>query len=216
MGACEIVQAARVLARHRLVTAFGHVSERLDSRSALLTPPRALGVLSETDAMVTLDLEAPELPAGAPGEAWMHWAIYRSRPDVRAICRGQPPSSHPLGALGGPIRPIHGQGAWVSGALAVFDDARLVRTRAAGERLAECLADQDTIILRGNGALAVGASVAEAATRLWLLEVSARYILQACSAGTPQALSDQEIAAWRLAAPELMARLWEHLSTQEE
>jgi HCOMODA/2-hydroxy-3-carboxy-muconic semialdehyde decarboxylase len=213
MGVREIVRAAHMLARHGLVTAFGHVSERLDLRFALLTPPRALSALSEADVLVTLDLDAPELPSGAPGEAWMHWAIYRSRPDVRAICRGQPPNSHPLGALGGPIRPIHGQGAWVSSTLAVFDDARLVRTRAAGEQLAACLADQDAIILRGNGALAVGASVAEAATRLWLLEVSARYILQARAAGMPQALSDQEIAAWRLAASDLMARLWEYLST---
>jgi len=216
MGAPEIVRAARALSRHGLVTAFGHVSERLDARYALLTPPRALGALSEANALVTLDLEAPELAQGAPGEAWMHWAIYHSRPDVHAICRGQPPSSHPLGALGGPIRPIHGQGAWVSRALTVFDDARLVRTRAAGEQLAACLAEQDAIILRGNGALAVGASVAEAATRLWLLEVSARYILQARAAGTPQTLSDDEITAWRLAAPDLMERLWEHLSTQEE
>ena len=213
MGAREIVLAAGVLARHGLVTAFGHVSERLDLRSALLTPPRALGALSEADVLVRLDLEAPELPDGAPGEAWMHWAIYRSRPDVRAICRGQPPSSHPLGALGGPIRPIHGQGAWVSSTLAVFDDARLVRSRAAGEQLAARLADQDAIILLGNGALAVGASVAEAATRLWLLEASARYILQARAAGMPQELSDEEIAAWQRAAPTLMARLWEHLST---
>jgi len=213
MGAREIVRAAGVLARHGLVTAFGHVSERLDLRFALLTPPRALDALSADDLLVTLDLDAPELPDGAPGEAWMHWAIYRSRPDVRAICRGQPPSSHPIGALGGPFRPIHGQGAWVSSTLVVFDDARLVRTRAAGEQLAARLADQDAIILRGNGALAVGASVAEAATRLWLLEASARYILQARAAGMPQELSDEEIAAWRLAAPDLMARLWEHLST---
>jgi HCOMODA/2-hydroxy-3-carboxy-muconic semialdehyde decarboxylase len=213
MGAREIVRAAGVLARHGLVTAFGHVSERLDPRFALLTPPRALDALSEDDVLVTLDLDAPELPDGAPGEAWMHWAIYRSRPDVRAICRGQPPSSHPIGALGGPFRPIHGQGAWVSNTLVVFDDACLVRTRGAGEQLATRLADQDAIILRGNGALAVGASAAEAATRLWLLEASARYTLQARAAGMPQALSDEEIAAWRLAAPDLMARLWEHLST---
>jgi HCOMODA/2-hydroxy-3-carboxy-muconic semialdehyde decarboxylase len=213
MGAREIVRAAGVLARHGLVTAFGHVSERLDLRFALLTPPRALDALSEDDVLVTLDLDAPELPDGAPGEAWMHWAIYRSRPDVHAICRGQPPSSHPIGALGGPFRPIHGQGAWVSNTLVVFDDARLVRTRGAGEQLAVRLADQDAIILRGNGALVVGASVAEAATRLWLLEASARYILQARAAGMPQALSDEEIAAWRLAAPDLMSRLWEHLST---
>ncbi|HEX5692172.1 MAG TPA: hypothetical protein VFX76_19285, partial [Roseiflexaceae bacterium] len=69
------------------------------------------------------------------------------------------------------------------------------------------------IILRGNGALAVGASAAEAATRLWLLEASARYVLQARAAGDPHEFDDDEIAAWRLAAPDLMARLWEYLST---
>lgn len=208
----QIHAAARVMTRHRLVTAFGHISARSGPAHFLMTPPIALATLDNDTPLLEVNLEAEALPPGVPGETWIHWAIYRSRPDVGAICRGQPESVHPLAALGGPIRPIHGQGAWVSVQVPVLDDATLVRSRPAGELLADALAGQNALLMRGNGAVTLGASVPEAVTRLWLLDVSARMILQARGAGLPKELSDSEIASWQRSAPELMPRLWAYLA----
>jgi HCOMODA/2-hydroxy-3-carboxy-muconic semialdehyde decarboxylase len=208
----QIRAAARVVTRHRLVTAFGHISARSGPGRFLMTPPIALGALDDNTPLLEVNLEAEALPPGVAGETWIHWAIYRSRPEVGAICRGQPESVHPLAALGGPIRPIHGQGAWVSAHVPVLDDATLVRSRPAGEALAGTLAGQSALIMRGNGAVALGGSVPEAVTRLWLLDVSARMILQARAAGVPKELSDTEVAYWQRSAPELMPRLWAYLA----
>jgi HCOMODA/2-hydroxy-3-carboxy-muconic semialdehyde decarboxylase len=58
----QVALAARTLARHGLVTAFGHVSARVGDL-VVITPPIAPGDVT-ADALVTLDAAAGELPAG--------------------------------------------------------------------------------------------------------------------------------------------------------
>ncbi|WP_345154960.1 class II aldolase/adducin family protein, partial [Nonomuraea rubra] len=67
----------------------------------------------------------------------------------------------------------------------MFDDAVLVRDRARGRALAEHLADAPALVMRGNGAVTVGASVGEAVALMWVLEASARMNATAAASGTP-------------------------------
>ncbi|GAA2848807.1 hypothetical protein GCM10020220_042790 [Nonomuraea rubra] len=67
-----------------------------------------------------------------------------------------------------PILPLHGQGAFLGPEVPVFDDAVLVRDRARGRALAEHLADAPALVMRGNGAVTVGASVGEAVALMWV------------------------------------------------
>ncbi|MDN5698333.1 MAG: class II aldolase/adducin family protein, partial [Rubrobacter sp.] len=161
----ETVAAAHALAAAGLVTAFGHASYR-DGESFYITPPKPLGTLQPDETLSRVSLEDEELPAGAPGEAWVHWAIYHTRPDVGGICRAQPQTATALGSAGVTILPLHGQGAFLGREVPVFGDARLVRDRAAGESLAESLGDAGALMMRGNGAVAVGAHVGLAAARM--------------------------------------------------
>jgi len=87
----EVVRASRTLSALGLVTAFGHVSQRADS-VMVITPAADLGCVTES-ALVDVDLSAASLPPGAPAEAWAHLAVYRSRPDVAAVARAQPPAA---------------------------------------------------------------------------------------------------------------------------
>ncbi|HEY6501232.1 MAG TPA: class II aldolase/adducin family protein, partial [Streptosporangiaceae bacterium] len=125
----EVAEAAHVLARLGLVTAFGHVSARVGG-AMLITPAADLaGVSAEGLIEVALSGVAPAegsgpgvappgvaLPAGAPAEAWAHLAVYRQRPDADAVARAQPPSAFAAAAVAtatGAIRPLHGQAAWL-------------------------------------------------------------------------------------------------------
>ena len=89
----EVAEAANVLARLGLVTAYGHVSARA-GESMLITPAADLaGVTASSVIEVPLAvavLPAGALPAGVPAEAWAHLALYRARPDAAAIARAQP------------------------------------------------------------------------------------------------------------------------------
>ena len=64
------------------------------------------------------------------------------------------------------------------------------------------------MLLRGNGAVTVGADVGEAVARMWVLEASAQMNSVAAAAGTPAPLSDDEQAAWRAVATEILGRIW--------
>ncbi len=208
----DVVAAALSLAAADLVTAFGHVSARKDGGGFLITPPKPLGSLQSDEPLREVSLEEDELPEGVPGEAWVHWAIYNARPDVGGICRAQPPISTAVTSAGISIKPLHGQGAFLGRAVPVYDDARLIRGREAGEALAEDLGDAGGIIMRGNGAVTVGSSVGTAAARMWVLEVSAEFNRTAAS-GTPQVLNEEEFSYWESVSEEILERIWGYLKT---
>jgi HCOMODA/2-hydroxy-3-carboxy-muconic semialdehyde decarboxylase len=219
----EVAEAAHVLARLGLVTAFGHVSARVGG-AMLITPAADLAGVS-ADGLIEVPLEAGALPAGAlpagaPAEAWAHLAVYRRRLDADAVARAQPPSAFAAaavaaatGAGAGAIRPLHGQGAWLGERVPVHDDARLLRSPALADAAAASLPDGEALLLRGNGALTLGATPGLAVARMWLLSVACQAFLDARGAGgegvTP--LRPAEVESWRAVAPELLPRLWQQL-----
>jgi len=212
----DIVAAARALATEGLVTAFGHVSVRREEQDGfLITPPKPLGSLEADDDLLQVSLAEDELPEGVPGEAWVHWAIYNSRPDVGGICRAQPPISTATTSAGVPIRPLHGQGAFLGEEVPVYDDARLIRGRESGEELAGRLGDAGGIIMRGNGAVTVGSSVGAAVARMWVLEVSAEINRTAAAVGAAQVLNQEEFSYWESVSEEILQRIWSYLKTKD-
>ncbi|MEJ2865221.1 class II aldolase/adducin family protein [Actinomycetospora flava] len=205
----QIALAARVLARHGLVTAFGHVSARIGDR-VLVTPPTAPGLVAAED-LVTVDLAADELPAGAAPETWAHLAVYRARPDVAAVARAQPESAFAAAAVTRELAPLHGQAAWLGRRVPVHEPARLLRDPARAAAAAHTLADADAVLLRGNGALTVGDTPGTAVARMWLLDAACRVHL-AAAGHQHRSLDDEDVDAWRAAAPPLLDRLWRHLA----
>jgi HCOMODA/2-hydroxy-3-carboxy-muconic semialdehyde decarboxylase len=211
----DVIAAGRALDAAGLVTAFGHVSFRDGQDCFRITPPKPLGSLGPDESLLEVSLAEDELPEGVPGEAWVHWAIYKSRPDAGGICRAQPPISTAVTSAGVPIRPLHGQGAFLGEEVPVYDDARLIRGREAGEALAEDLDNAGGIVMRGNGAVTVGTSVGAAVARMWVLERSAEMNQMAASAGTPQPLGKEEFAYWESVSEEILGRIWSYLKASE-
>ncbi|MFE0511938.1 class II aldolase/adducin family protein [Streptomyces sp. NPDC058964] len=206
----EVADAARTLAALGLVSAFGHVSARHGDRM-LITPPIDLAEAT-ADTLQDIPLDSTALPPHAPGEAWAHLAVYRARPDVRAVARATPESAFAAGAVAsGTIPPLHGQGALLGDAVPVHDDARLMRSAGIAEGAARALGHADAVVLRGNGALATGGTPGHAVARMWLLETTCRLHLAARQAGAVHALASEEITSWRAAGPPLLDRLWAHL-----
>lgn len=207
----QLRDAGAVLDRAGLVGPFGHVSVRTGERTFAITPPRPLGSLRNSDAPVSARLDAAELPAGAPGEAWIHWAVYRNRPEVQAICRASPEAVQAASAAGLEILPLHGHGALVGPRVPVHDSAELVRTQPAGEAVSASLDRADAIVLRGNGAVVVGAKLSIAVARMWALEKSARINLASAAAGRPYPLKPEELIYWQGVGDEILERIYGYL-----
>ncbi len=210
-GGSEVVAAARALAALGLVDAFGHISVR-EGEGALITPATPMSEVDSPAQLVELALgELGELPAGAPKETWVHWAIYRARPDVGAICRAQPPSPLAVAAVAADLPAVLGQGAIAGAPVPVHPDSRLVREPGRALELAASLGDSAALIMRGNGALTTASTPGRSLARMVLLERSASTWLQAAAAGEPRPLSAEEASAWQAAGEELLERLWQHL-----
>jgi len=164
--------AARAMHENGLAHAYGHVSARLDEDAFLASPPAPLG-LDGAAPLIRIEVDG-ELPPAALGELRLHQSIYRARPDVGGICRVQPPAVMALSALGRAPRVLHGLGAYFAPSAPFWPNPGLVRAAATAEAVARALGDANAIVLRGNGAVAVGASLEIAACHAFFLEDAAR------------------------------------------
>ena len=226
----EVAEAANVLARLGLVTAYGHVSARA-GESMLITPAADLARVTAS-GVIEVPLAAGSqlaetlpggttLPAGAPAEAWAHLALYRARPDAAAIARAQPPGAFAVAAAATLMVPLYGQAAWLGESVPVYEHAELLRSPDRAERAARCLPAGEALLLRGNGAVTLGASPGLAVARMWLLAAACDVYLAALAAsgaasggGPVTPLSAGEIASWRAVGGELLPRLWQHLRSR--
>ena len=205
----HLVEAAHVLSRLGLVTAYGHVSARAGA-SMLVTPAADLATVAEP-TVVEVPLEASSLPPTAPAEAWAHLALYRARPDAGSIARAQPASAFAAAATTTSLAPLHGQAAWLGESIPVHDSAHLLRSAELAERAARTLPAGEALLLRGNGALTLGATPGVAVARMWLLSAACDAFVAARATGRVTPLTDEEIASWRAVGDELLPRLWQHL-----
>src|SRR5215469_4705509 len=162
----RVRMAGRAVASAGLVNAYGHCSARIDDSRFIVSPTRPLGLVTREDPCVEVMTDRP-LPPGAAGEVRIHQAVYRRRPDVGGICRAQPPNTMTLSVARITPRARHGFSSYFAPAPPLWDDPALVRDEASASKIAEALGDRPAIVLRGNGALTVGATIEEATVLCW-------------------------------------------------
>ena len=205
----DVVEAGHVLSRLGLVTAYGHVSARVGA-SMLITPAADLATVVEP-TIVEVPLEASWLPPAAPAEAWVHLALYRGRPDAGSIARAHPASAFAAAATTTSLTPLHGQAAWLGESIPVHDSAHLLRSPELAERAARTLPTGEALLLRGNGALTLGATPGVAVARMWLLSAACDAFVATQATGRVIPLTQDEIVSWQAVRDELLPRLWQHL-----
>ena len=218
----KLAVANRILYRQAVVDGFGHVSVRHDASPEhfLLARNMAPGLVRAED-IVTFDLDGAALDAAGRRvylERFIHGEIYRVRPDVRAIVHNHSPSVIPFGATAAPLRPLYHMSAFLSGGVPVFDIRQaggmtdmLVRTAALGQALARTLGARPVALMRGHGAVVVGASLPLVVFRSVYTEVNARLQSQAMAIGGGQVtyLDPEEARLAEASVSGTVTRPWE-------
>ena len=192
----EVLSACRVLSYFRMVEGFGHVSARVASDRIIITPRRALGLVSEAE-LVELDLRGEQLAGEGrrPLEWAMHLAVYRQRPEIKAIARAHPRHVAAYACAGAPLKVAHGFGANLGAEVPVFPQPYLITDGELADGVADALGGGEAVILQGNGMLAVGQSVPHACVQALFLEETAELQLRAQGAGlTPRFYTAQGAA----------------------
>jgi HCOMODA/2-hydroxy-3-carboxy-muconic semialdehyde decarboxylase len=215
VAASRIRVAARALAKAGLVHAYGHCSARLEEHQFLVSPPKPLGLVAAEDTPVMVATTG-KLPAGALPEVIAHQHIYRQRAEVGGVVRFQSPHVMALSALGRTPRALHGFGAYFAPCPPLHSDPRLVRDDASAAVLTERLGGARAIVMRGNGAITVGASLEEAVALAWYLEDAARVELAVLSTGlAPQVFSVEEVRDRAIDVGSMLLRMWNWMSADD-
>ena len=191
----DLVAANRVLADQGVVDGYGHVSARhdRDPNRYLMSRSIAPELVTAADIMeYDLDSNAVD-PRGRTSylERFIHGEIYKVRPDVKAIVHNHSPSVIPFGVTGVPLKPLYHMSAFLVGGVPIYDirvaagqdTDMLVRDAALGKALAATLGAAPVALMRGHGAVVVGADVPRVVFRSVYTEMNARLQAQAMALG---------------------------------
>jgi HCOMODA/2-hydroxy-3-carboxy-muconic semialdehyde decarboxylase len=214
-AAAVVKVASRAIGRAGLAHAYGHCSVRLDATHFFVSPAKPLGMVCHTDLPVRVAIEGP-LPPDVLGEVRVHQQIYRARADVGGIVRFQSPKLVSLSALGRSPSVRHGLGSYFAPQPPFWNDPRLIRDDERAAAVAVTLNAARAIVLRGNGAVAVGSSLQEACVLSWYLEDAARVELDVLASGEPGVVFGPEESAERATMQgRIFERMWDWLTREE-
>ena len=164
----------------------------------LITPAGYFkGGLAEGD-LVKVRLDGRVIGKGSPSsELATHLATYRVRRDVRAVVHGHPPTAIALVTAGVSIPAMTPEHAVMVRRVEVVDFAvpGKAGARAVEEQLRRC----DVLGIRNHGFFSLGRDLHEAASRLEVLEESAKIYLMGGQVGGISGLGEDELKRVRAA-----------------
>jgi HCOMODA/2-hydroxy-3-carboxy-muconic semialdehyde decarboxylase len=216
LGQIQVIirRAARALARHGLVHAYGHCSMRIDSRTFLVCAPQPMGLIREGEAGTVVPVEGL-LPEGVLGEVRIHQKIYKHRSDVNGVVRSMPAKAMALSTMGLTPRPRHGFGSYFSPQPPLWDDPQLIRSDEQASALVHTLGAAPAIVMRGNGVVTAAESLERAVVLTWYLEDAARVELECLSlekSHPPRLLTPEQCAQRATSHGRIFERMWDYLT----
>lgn len=195
--AAIVTTGRRLYERRILASIEGNMSVRLPDDRIVATPSGINKGFMEPADMVVTDLEGiPEEPeaGGKPSsEIRMHLAIYRVRPDLKAIVH-----AHPTVATGYAVAGRQLPAAVLAEIVATLGCIPIApygtpSTDELAEAVIGPIRNYDALLLANHGALTAGDSLQQAEERMYQLEHFAEVSLVAELLGGPQPFSVEEV-----------------------
>jgi ribulose-5-phosphate 4-epimerase/fuculose-1-phosphate aldolase len=218
----ELVTANRILARERVVDAFGHVSVRHPARPDrfCLSRARAPECIEADDIMeFALDGQAIDARGRKPyAERFIHAGIYEVRPDTMAVVHNHSFAVIPFGVTATPLRPLLHMAASMGAEIPTWDsrtsfgDTNLLVTALPMARdLAATLGSRPVVLMRGHGCVVAGGSLREVVFNAIYLQLNAELQQRAMTLGPVTFLSPGEVdAVLRTRSAFTFERAWEY------
>jgi ribulose-5-phosphate 4-epimerase/fuculose-1-phosphate aldolase len=135
-----------------------------------------------------------------PWEIPIYTAIFKARPDVQSVIHTHPQIATALTMAGKTVFAITHQSAQFEHGVPVFR-GDMINTDELGGGLAETLGNFPAALLKGHGAVSIGANIGHAVQNTLYLEQAARQQILAATLGTPEVLEERFIEFHRKAPP---------------
>ena len=224
----DLVIANRILGHEGICDAYGHISVRSPR-----DPRRYFISVSRSPELVTLDDIVECTLDGRPVkdekralyiERHIHGGIYEARSEVMSVIHSHALDVLPFSISPTPLRPVIHSAGPLGHRIPVWDIADrfgdtnlLVSNIAQGRDLAERLANDRAVLMRGHGFAAAGRSIPEVVRLAVNMPRNARVLLDAIRLGGPvKGLQPGEIdnrLEMRPDGPEFY-RAWEYWATR--
>ena len=206
----DFIAALRIIYREGLSDAFAHLSARSNDGYEMMFMPRKSPALVQGEELFFVDFEKP-VPQSS-----LHQAIYKTRPDVKAVFHFHSPAVILLSVLGQTIRPMHNYSAIFFDGVPLYKGSGQVESPARAGEMAKLLGGAKALMLRGHGAVVVGQSIREVCMLALFLEESARLQAEAMRLGAPMFMEREEAEkiAKRTFKPTSVERAWEHFAAK--
>lgn len=217
--AAQLALANRILVKHGILDAFGHVSARSAEQPErfLLSRNRAPGLVAQDDIQM-FDFDG-RTADGRPEylERFIHAEIYRSRPEVMAVIHSHSPAVTTWSVINKPLEPVIHVAAFLGRGVARYEirDDRgdstdlLIRDSAAGADVARELGDAPLLLMRGHGFVTVASSLPLVVYQAIYAALNAEMLLRIGHLGRPIVLSAGEARAAEEATAGQVDRAWE-------
>jgi L-fuculose-phosphate aldolase len=189
----DLAHTIRRLYQRGLVSGVGGNASLLlpGGREILITPAGYFkGGVAEGD-LVRVTLQGKVLGKGRPSsELATHLEAYRLRKDVRAVVHGHPPTAVALVTAGVPVPVMTPEHAVMIRRLEVVGFAP--PGKAGAEAVKTKLKSCDLVGIRNHGFFSLGSDLHEAASRLEVLEESAKIYLAGLQVGGVSGLEERD------------------------
>jgi len=219
----DLMLANRILANEGVVDGFGHVSMRHPDNPDryLLARSRSPELVTEDDILeFDLDSAPIDLKGRTPySERPIHGCIYKSRPDVMAVCHNHAHSLIPYGVTGTVMKPIFHFSAGIGVEVPIWDirddfgdkTNLLVLNNDQGRSLAKALGPHPAVLMRGHGSAVATQDLKGTVLVSIALMENAAMLSEARGMGPVRYLSAGEVEAMQpiLFGRTTMSRAWE-------
>jgi ribulose-5-phosphate 4-epimerase/fuculose-1-phosphate aldolase len=221
----DLVYANRILYRQEVLDGFGHVSVRSDKDPShfLMSRSMAPALVTSNDIM---EYSSDGEPVDARGrnsyvERYIHAAIYRVRPDVKAIVHSHSPDIIPYSVTGTTLLPVYHVTAFLRLGAPIFDSHdgfgdtdMLIRDNKLGDGLAKVLGNSGVALIRGHGFVAVANSTPIVVYRAIYTQLNARVQAEGMKLGKIKYLTPGEAEKAQAIVEATVGRPWELWKTQ--
>lgn len=151
--------------------ASGNISCRIGDKILLTASGACLGELTERDLIIT-DIEGNiiEGEKKPTSEKFMHYEIYKRRPDVSCILHAHPPKTTALAVIGKDLNtPLIAEAVVTLGEIA-FAKYDTPSTNELARAVGECFEKHDVVIMSNHGAVVCSNNLDDACHKIETLE----------------------------------------------
>ena len=189
---CKVMRQLKEMGLNR--GAEGNVSVRF--RDGFLISPT--GVIPEDmtpDQVVFMDMDGNYSGAWKPSSEWrMHQAIYRTRPEAKAVVHTHSDYVIALSSLREPLPPFHYMVAVGGGSIIDCAPYATYGSEELVEHMLKGLGNRKATMLANHGLICFDSTLEKAALLAQQIEALARQYMIARAVGEPKRLTDDEMA----------------------